>query len=663
MKKLLFILTMTIIWSGMFAAPTYSLEFDGIDDWVDCGNDPSITEFDQFTIEAWVWLQDSSYDQKIVNKWKFSTDYYIMGVYDGSFYCQINANGNDFSFLEGTVPSQEWTHLALLFQKGGGGGNNGYCFAYVNGELVFSKDDVADEPIDVNYPAYPFRIGAASWDSNAYLVDGKIDEVRIWNYRRYYLDIPNFMETSLDGDEAGLVAYYPMSNGSSFILDDDSPNSNTGYLYDGGVIGNGPVWVDDSFTPEGYGTFELPYLISELRHLYWLSLNPDAFLTYSIYSQTTDIDAEPTEAWEYHSSGMSPIGDPEGVSLNGIYYGNGHTIDNLNIHSTEQTGVGLFAKKEDGVIQGLGLNDVIIWGDEKVGGLVGILSGDCIIMDCYATGDVLGNLSVGGLVGTNEGPTSYITECYADCSVQGDDWGAYNLGGLVGTNSSDIYLCYSGSTVGYGDNYAGGFVGVNTETGNITNCYSDGQAKAGFVGNNHLYGTIDACYSRAWVGTVTGWGFLMGDDMYVTNCFWDFEVSECATSDGGTPKNTAAMTNVATYTQLGNVGLDYPWDFAGNPYDDTNNEDYWDIDPETNDGYPYFSLQNPPLNVNIYADETVVGIWWDEVEGASAYRIYSSSDPYEPVENWTFEAEVMITSWSEPVFTNEKKFYYVTAMN
>jgi hypothetical protein len=50
------------------------------------------------------------------------------------------------------------------------------------------------------------------------------------------------------------------------------------------------------------------------------------------------------------------------------------------------------------------------------------------------------------------------------------------------------------------------------------------------------------------------------------------------------------MKNVRTYTDVGwSKGLESPWDFVGNPYDDKGNEDIWNIDSNINDGYPYLT--------------------------------------------------------------------------
>jgi len=70
---------------------------------------------------------------------------------------------------------------------------------------------------------------------------------------------------------------------------------------------------------------------------------------------------------------------------------------------------------------------------------------------------------------------------------------------------------------------------------------------------------------------------------------------------------------------------------------------------------------DPPQNVTIEIDGTDVHLNWDAVTGANSYKVYSSNDPYTGfVEDTSgvFAGE----SWSSLVM-NEKKFYYVTAVN
>jgi hypothetical protein len=215
--------------SPAFFGPKNCLDFDGSDDYIECGNDASITEFNNFTMEAWVKLDDATNDQKILGKFKDWDNYYILGVVAGKNYSQIMAANNEIDFQAGNVPSGVWTHLAVTFSKGNGGAN-GTCYGYVNGEVVYSKTDVADAAISVSNASDPFRIGLAPWDINSFKVNGQIDEVRIWSTARTASEIRENMMRTLNGNESGLAAYYTFDNTSGTTLQDFSGNGNDGAL-------------------------------------------------------------------------------------------------------------------------------------------------------------------------------------------------------------------------------------------------------------------------------------------------------------------------------------------------------------------------------------------------------------------------------------------------
>ncbi|MCD4817628.1 MAG: T9SS type A sorting domain-containing protein [Candidatus Cloacimonetes bacterium] len=212
--------------------------------------------------------------------------------------------------------------------------------------------------------------------------------------------------------------------------------------------------------------------------------------------------------------------------------------------------LGMFGYTNGATFENLGITNINISGHNGVGGFIGI-SNNSIINNCYSTGYVNGHRSVGGFVGE-------IWEC------------------------SNLYNNYSKMIVD-GNYYVGGMVGLNNNS------------------------TMSNCYSMGSVSGIDDIGGLVGinwDTTTYSNCFWDIESSWQIGSAGGTGKTTAEMQNVATYTDLSTVGLDFPWDFVNNPFDDTGNENYWDIDGVNNDGYPF--LTTTPL-VEIY-DEVVTKI-------------------------------------------------------
>jgi len=163
----------------------------------------------------------------------------------------------------------------------------------------------------------------------------------------------------------------------------------------------------------------------------------------------------------------------------------------------------------------------------------------------------------GALAGHNYGT---ITQCYSTGEIIGDE----SIGGIAGYNQGNIDNSYSHVIID-GNNYKGGFLGTNTYEGTVVNCYSAGKASntsgqgVGLIGNPQ--------------------------SMEIYNCFWDIEVSGCENIcrifyRAGTDKTTAQMQTKSTFTNAG-------WDFVG----EINNglEDIWTICEGTN--YPRFTWQ------------------------------------------------------------------------
>ncbi|MBC8386028.1 MAG: T9SS type A sorting domain-containing protein [Candidatus Cloacimonetes bacterium] len=198
--------------------------------------------------------------------------------------------------------------------------------------------------------------------------------------------------------------------------------------------------------------------------------------------------------------------------------------------------------------------------------------------------------------------------------------GYYYVGGLVANNRVYSYInnCYStGSVTGVGSFSAGGLAGYNYYSSNINNCYSICYMSGGGLG-----GLVGVSYQST-----------------VTNSFWDTETSGLSYSNGGTGKTTAEMKNIRTFTDVAwSAGLDNPWDFITDPYDDTGTDDIWKMDGlRTNDGYPYLNGQeeDPPTPVElssftaVYHDGTPTLNWTTQSEsnniGWNVYRSESSS--------------------------------------
>ena len=109
-------------------AKGYALEFDGKDDYVDCGNTSSLDISGPMTLEAWVCPRATSQGEPgIVGK--FYTSYALTYYKDGRCYWYISHGGNHCKIA---IDGGSWSHVVGTFD-----GNT--MELYVNGEMVCSK--------------------------------------------------------------------------------------------------------------------------------------------------------------------------------------------------------------------------------------------------------------------------------------------------------------------------------------------------------------------------------------------------------------------------------------------------------------------------------------------------------------------------------------------
>jgi len=321
------------------------------------------------------------------------------------------------------------------------------------------------------------------------------------------------------------------------------------------------LWWQLSELPElpfsgGTGELDNPYLISTSYELNSIGHNPRLMRAH--FKLTNDIDLAGIDFYIIGS---------EAFPFTSVFDGNGFMISNFSYTSTDRDYVGLFGYVDDAnaEIKDLGLIDPNI--DAGAGDTVGLLVGwlwEGSITNCYAQGgSVSGNAAVGGLLGHNYDGT--ITNCYATGSILGNT----TVGGLVGSNLGTITNCYVKGSI-LGNTTIGGLVGA-LYSGTIANCYSTGSVSGlrslgGLVGFN--FGTITNCYSS---GSVMGnyyTGGLVGGSWAgtITNSFWDIEISGQLESVAGTGLSTRLMQDIDTYLNAGwdvveetENGTDYIW--------------------------------------------------------------------------------------------------------
>ena len=318
---------------------------------------------------------------------------------------------------------------------------------------------------------------------------------------------------------------------------------------------------------------------------------------------------------------------PDNKPFTGIFDGNGFTISNFTYQTTDTNGIGLFSCIDDpnaiikdlaliapnvdtgtgkyvgslvgasteGTITNCHVVGAYISGNESVGGLIGGMYHNFTqtigtVSYCHVTGNIVGDFSVGGLIGSIATPLptmNSVTNCFAACSVVGDKY----IGGLVGSNGLTnnepgglISNCFATGDVD-GNDSTGGLVGVNGHFGTILDCYATGNVDGnyntgGFVGHSgrpiSFKMTISNCYSSGSVTGITDTGGFVGisSDTYYTKCFWDSDINPDVNGIGNKTdpnvvgETTANMQTESTFTSAG-------WDFVGETINGAN--DIWTI--------------------------------------------------------------------------------------
>lgn len=233
MKKLRFTLSLKVFFTFILFLQITSigksqtgqaLSFDGVDDYVFFGS--VLQPTGAVTAEAWIYKSIWTGNDAIISNTELS-GYAVQlgGGYPGG---QLWRNGGYGYVYGGTVPEPGWHHLAMTFD------GNTLNF-YVDGILVDSNGPLSGGPYSIPYADYTY-FGVEAGQINSFF-NGKMDEVRIWNYARTYCQIQSNMNFSIATTATGLIGNYHFnqgvaggSNPTATLLTDAS-----GYNTDGNI--------------------------------------------------------------------------------------------------------------------------------------------------------------------------------------------------------------------------------------------------------------------------------------------------------------------------------------------------------------------------------------------------------------------------------------------
>ena len=150
----------------------HSLDFDGVDDYVEIADAASLDIVNQITVEAWVNVANSkNYNAVVVKGKDCSENYEVLFYKDQHTHSPIlfsNIGRRTLNTPSGLITENTWHHVAITYKPGD-------WQIYVDGKLEAKRTDITDT-LQIN--GLPLYIGNEYGTTGRYF-SGSIDEVRI----------------------------------------------------------------------------------------------------------------------------------------------------------------------------------------------------------------------------------------------------------------------------------------------------------------------------------------------------------------------------------------------------------------------------------------------------------------------------------------------------
>ena len=177
-----------------------------------------------WTLEAWVFPRaaGNGADEDLVSKWAGVTDAaYILQIDGATGKLRLVTNNGVAQTIvlsKARLTKRVWQHVAATFKTG-------VVKLYINGVLDRRVTGVLT-PINSSQPLAFGREGNHSGGT----LDGRLDEVRIWNLVRTANQLTNWRRRRLMGSETGLVGYWPFDEGQGQVAGDATGRGHNGRL-------------------------------------------------------------------------------------------------------------------------------------------------------------------------------------------------------------------------------------------------------------------------------------------------------------------------------------------------------------------------------------------------------------------------------------------------
>jgi len=214
----------------------YSVDFDGVDDYIDLGNPTALQFTSSFSISLWFKSSDTT-DYILISKDKTNghlTNERSWGLwgnrYGGTSVIIFNIRSGSSGFsVAGTTDYNDgsWHHVVATFEA------STNLKLYVDGSLE-AENPQWNLPATINNVTTNVGIGT-SIGSNFWYMNGKVDEVGLFNSVLSASDVTAIYNsgTPQSLDDYSPVGYWRFEEGSGTTATDSSANNNDGTLTNG----------------------------------------------------------------------------------------------------------------------------------------------------------------------------------------------------------------------------------------------------------------------------------------------------------------------------------------------------------------------------------------------------------------------------------------------
>jgi len=221
---------------------TYSIDLDGTNDYIDCGNSSDFSFTDgsgndlAFSISAWVYINSLS-NFTILTKGVYSSSgEYHVRMTGGQKMQLVLYNGSAFEacFINQTLSTGQWYNFVFTYDGRGGTSANSGILGYLNGNLGTLSRAGGSSYQGMTSSSAPLYIGRNSSNYS----NGLVDEVALFNTELSASDVTAIYNSGVPGDISSLspVGHWRMGDndgGTGTTITDQGSGGNDGTLTNG----------------------------------------------------------------------------------------------------------------------------------------------------------------------------------------------------------------------------------------------------------------------------------------------------------------------------------------------------------------------------------------------------------------------------------------------